>query len=108
MAASRDRLRCVMTWDSTMCPAHRSAFPSRDSPLLMLLSRRPEKIRPSVDFTPAPALPRVTGDFARALRIAVVTEYYYPHLGGICEHVHFFTREARRLGHHVDIVTSNL
>jgi len=46
--------------------------------------------------------------FARPLRIALVTEYYYPHLGGICEHVHFFAREARRLGHHVDIITSRL
>lgn len=44
----------------------------------------------------------------RPLRIAVVTEYYYPHLGGICEHVHFFAREARKRGHHVDIITSNL
>ena len=44
----------------------------------------------------------------RPLRIALVTEYYYPHLGGICEHVHFFAREARRLGHHVDIITSHL
>ncbi|HKH93692.1 MAG TPA: glycosyltransferase family 4 protein [Gemmatimonadaceae bacterium] len=44
----------------------------------------------------------------RKLRIAVVTEYYYPHLGGVCEHVHFFAREARRRGHHVDIITSNI
>lgn len=42
------------------------------------------------------------------MRIALVTEYYYPHLGGICEHVHFFAREARRRGHHVDIVTSRI
>ena len=42
------------------------------------------------------------------LRIAQVTEYYYPHLGGICEHVHFLAREARRRGHHVDVITSNL
>lgn len=42
----------------------------------------------------------------RPLRIALVTEYYYPHLGGICEHVHFFAREARRRGHEVDIITS--
>jgi len=42
------------------------------------------------------------------LRIALVTEYYYPHLGGICEHVHFFAREARRRGHQVDIITSRL
>ena len=45
---------------------------------------------------------------ARPLRIALVTEYYYPHLGGVCEHVYFFAREARLLGHHVDIITSNL
>ena len=42
------------------------------------------------------------------LRIAQVTEYYYPHLGGICEHVHFLAREARQRGHHVDIITSNI
>ncbi|MEO8194149.1 MAG: glycosyltransferase family 4 protein [Gemmatimonadales bacterium] len=62
----------------------------------------------AIDLTPAAALPRVMSGFARPLRIALVTEYYYPHLGGICEHVHFFAREARRLGHHVDIVTSNI
>jgi phosphatidylinositol alpha-mannosyltransferase len=45
---------------------------------------------------------------SRPLRIGVVTEYYYPHLGGVCEHVHFFAREARRHGHEVDIITSNL
>ena len=53
-----------------------------------------------------PALPEVHDE--RRLRIALVTEYYYPHLGGICEHVHFFAREARRRGHHVDIITSNI
>jgi len=61
-----------------------------------------------LDLTPAAALPRVAPAFARPLRIALVTEYYYPHLGGICEHVHFFAREARRLGHHVDIITPNI
>ena len=55
--------------------------------------------------TPQPLAPPL---FARPLRIALVTEFYYPHLGGICEHVHFFAREARRLGHHVDIITSRL
>lgn len=44
----------------------------------------------------------------RPLRIALVTEYYYPHVGGICEHVHFFAQEARARGHHVDIITSHL
>jgi phosphatidylinositol alpha-mannosyltransferase len=53
-----------------------------------------------------PHLPVVRDD--RSLRIALVTEYYYPHLGGVCEHVHFFAREARRRGHHVDVITSHI
>ena len=48
------------------------------------------------------------GTSGRSLRIALVTEYYYPHLGGICEHVHYFAREATEHGHHVDIITSDL
>jgi phosphatidylinositol alpha-mannosyltransferase len=44
----------------------------------------------------------------RALRIAMVTEYYYPHLGGMTEHVHYLSRELRRQGHFVDIVTSRI
>jgi phosphatidyl-myo-inositol alpha-mannosyltransferase len=45
---------------------------------------------------------------AKPLRIAIVTEFYYPHLGGVCEHVHYFARAARLAGHHVDIITSNI
>ena len=60
------------------------------------------------EHVPAPSLPMARIQHARPLRIALVTEYYYPHLGGICEHVHFFAREARRHGHHVDIITSNI
>ncbi len=74
----------------------------------MPLSTRRSNLARAIDLTPAAALPRVATGFARPLRIALVTEYYYPHLGGICEHVHFFAREARRLGHHVDIITSNI
>lgn len=59
-----------------------------------------------------PALPQLPPlDFTyddRRLRVALVTEYYYPHLGGICEHVHFFARELRRRGHHVDVITSHI
>jgi phosphatidyl-myo-inositol alpha-mannosyltransferase len=67
----------------------------------------------NLDLNGTPAWPqRDTRDpFAgdhRSLRIALVTEYYYPHLGGVCEHVHFFAREARKLGHHVDIITSQI
>ena len=72
-----------------------------------LLKRRPSVAR-RLELVPAPSLPMARIQHARPLRIALVTEYYYPHLGGICEHVHFFAREARRYGHQVDIITSNL
>ena len=66
----------------------------------------------SADLKRRPALPNLPtlpeARDERTLRIALVTEYYYPHLGGVCEHVHFFAREARRRGHHVDIITSAL
>jgi phosphatidylinositol alpha-mannosyltransferase len=44
----------------------------------------------------------------RSLRVAVVTEYYYPHIGGICENVHHFAGEARARGHHIDVVTGRI
>jgi phosphatidylinositol alpha-mannosyltransferase len=56
----------------------------------------------------APLGGRLDRSPSRSLRIALVTEYYYPHLGGICEHVHYFAREARERGHHVDIITSDI
>jgi len=40
------------------------------------------------------------------MRVGIATEYYYPSIGGVQEHVHHFAREARRLGHTVKIVTS--
>lgn len=48
------------------------------------------------------------GAAERRLRIAVVTEYYYPHIGGIGENVHHFAAEARARGHHVDIITGRI
>ena len=42
------------------------------------------------------------------MRIALVTEYYYPHLGGVVEHVHHFARELARRGYHADIITSRI
>ncbi len=42
------------------------------------------------------------------MRIGIVTEYYYPSIGGVQEHVYHFAREARRLGHTVKIVTSRM
>ena len=39
------------------------------------------------------------------MRIAIVTDYYYPMLGGITEHVHGQARELARRGHEVTVVT---
>ncbi|MEO7823439.1 MAG: glycosyltransferase family 4 protein [Gemmatimonadaceae bacterium] len=74
----------------------------------MPLSKRKPNPARRLELMPAPSLPMARIQHARPLRIALVTEYYYPHLGGICEHVHFFAREARRYGHQVDIITSNI
>lgn len=41
------------------------------------------------------------------MKIGIFTEYYYPLLGGITEHVHHFAIEAKKLGHRPVIVTSN-
>jgi phosphatidylinositol alpha-mannosyltransferase len=41
------------------------------------------------------------------MKIGIVSEYYYPLLGGITEHVHFFSKECARLGHEVTLITSN-
>jgi len=42
------------------------------------------------------------------MRIALVTEFYYPHLGGVTEHVHNLALELRRRGHEATIVTSHM
>lgn len=63
----------------------------------------------SVPGAPARTAPRARAARERTHhRVALVTEYYYPHLGGICEHVHFLARELRRRGHHADIITSHI
>jgi phosphatidyl-myo-inositol alpha-mannosyltransferase len=42
------------------------------------------------------------------LRIAIVSDYYYPMLGGITEHVHGQGAELVRRGHEVTVVTPRL
>lgn len=42
------------------------------------------------------------------MRIGIVTEYFYPTLGGVQEHVFHFARTARQQGHSVTIVTSHV
>jgi phosphatidylinositol alpha-mannosyltransferase len=42
------------------------------------------------------------------MRIALVTEYYYPHLGGITEHVHNLAKVFNEAGHTAIVVTSGM
>jgi phosphatidyl-myo-inositol alpha-mannosyltransferase len=40
------------------------------------------------------------------MRVALVTEFYFPHLGGVTEHVHNLAKRLISLGHHAIIITS--
>jgi phosphatidylinositol alpha-mannosyltransferase len=40
------------------------------------------------------------------MKVAMVTQSYYPQLGGVTEHVHWLTQSLRTLGHHVTVITS--
>jgi phosphatidylinositol alpha-mannosyltransferase len=42
------------------------------------------------------------------MRIALVTEFYYPHLGGITEHVHNLAKFYNANGHPTIVVTANM
>ena len=42
------------------------------------------------------------------MRIALVTEFYYPHLGGVTEHVNNHAKVYNAAGHHTVVVTSNM
>ena len=42
------------------------------------------------------------------MRIALVTEFYYPHLGGVTEHVHNLAKVYNAAGHHAIVVTSRM
>ncbi|MFH1597521.1 MAG: glycosyltransferase family 4 protein [Patescibacteria group bacterium] len=41
------------------------------------------------------------------MRIAIITQLYYPVLGGITEHVYYTYQELTKLGHQVTIITSH-
>ncbi len=41
----------------------------------------------------------------RQRKIGIVSEYFYPHLGGMTEHVYFLSRELAQLGFEVVIIT---
>ena len=42
------------------------------------------------------------------MRIALVTEFYYPHLGGVTEHVHHLARLFNAAGHPTIVVTGRM
>lgn len=42
------------------------------------------------------------------MRIALVTEFYYPHLGGVTEHVHNLALQFQRQGHPTIVVTAHM
>jgi len=60
-----------------------------------------------VDFTNDRAW-NPNGVFPMGLKIGIVTEYYYPLLGGISEHVHNTALQLRDKGHTVKIITSHV
>jgi len=59
--------------------------------------------RRSAPCTTAP-VPAAGG--SGCLRVALVSEYYYPDLGGMPEHVHHLARELARRGHAVTVITT--
>src|SRR5258707_14527606 len=42
------------------------------------------------------------------LRVALVTEYYYPHFGGVTEHVQNLAIHLRMAGHSAIVITSHI
>jgi phosphatidyl-myo-inositol alpha-mannosyltransferase len=44
----------------------------------------------------------------RPLRVALVTEYYYPHFGGVTEHVQNLALHLRASGHDAIVITSHI
>ena len=43
-----------------------------------------------------------------AVKVALVTEFYYPHLGGVTEHVYHLARHLTERGHGVRVVTNHV
>jgi len=44
----------------------------------------------------------------RKLRIALVSSHYYPHVGGVSEHIYHLWRQLKRKGHSVKIITGKM
>lgn len=44
----------------------------------------------------------------KPLRVGIITEFFYPNLGGVTEHVYHLSRHLALRGHQVDIITSRV
>lgn len=42
------------------------------------------------------------------MRVALVTEFYYPHLGGVTEHVHNLAKRLNESGHRAIVITTHM
>lgn len=62
-----------------------------------------QKVVPAKTFVPRN--PQGTG---KTLRIALVTEFYYPHFGGVTEHVQNLAVHLRAWGHTAVVITSGM
>src|SRR5690348_4633397 len=62
---------------------------------------------PRAAWTPSPVRARRVCSAGR-MRIAILTDYYFPQLGGISEHVHGEAWHLTRRGHEVTVVTGRL
>ena len=60
------------------------------------------------NFTTARALRPPPGPSHKPLRVALVTEFYYPHFGGVTEHVQNLAVHLRAWGHTAVVVTSRM
>ncbi len=47
-------------------------------------------------------------DPSRPLKVGIVSEYYYPHLGGLSGDVHFAALEMTKMGYDVKLITSSV
>lgn len=57
-------------------------------------------------MTPAEAVGQV-GPVGRPLRVCMVSDNYYPYIGGIPDHIHNLSVELRKRGHTVKVLTTN-
>ncbi len=47
-------------------------------------------------------------DLSKPLKVGIVSEYYFPHIGGLTGDVHYAAVELNKLGHDVKLITTNV